>query len=236
MDECFVCGVSGDVARLYDAISTKRIVKICRNCAIKEDMPVIKKSGFSPKPEETLSIKERLSKMSGLPKGYKKAEKSDELKKQEFILRNVADANVRSSLKSQKREDLIDNFQWVIMRARRLKHLTQGQVAEKVHEPEVTIKMAEQGILPKDYHNLIAKLEALLETKLRKSRTGGVSDFFSESLEQNEKKQNFAEDKEVELKFDEDNTRNLTISDLQEMKKKKSEKKFFGLFGKREKR
>ena len=43
MNDCFNCGVSGERIRLFDAISGKGIVKICKECASKENIPIIRK-------------------------------------------------------------------------------------------------------------------------------------------------------------------------------------------------
>jgi len=64
MDKCFKCGVSGDRALLFGAISEKGIVRICRKCSFEEDIPLMKymQEEFEKRP----TVHERLSRLSGI--------------------------------------------------------------------------------------------------------------------------------------------------------------------------
>lgn len=213
VDECFNCGISGERIRFFDAISGKGIVKICEECASKENIPIVRKPSeiLTPTSYRDLhkgkTVYERLSRMSGFDLKNKKSETEKEfLQKQETTLKDIIDKNFKTQFKEKlkPRSDLIHNFHWVIMRVRRSKHITQEQLAKEIAEPEASIKMAEQGILPKDSYKLINKLENYLAIKLIKKE-------FADKIEEKPK----------EIGFDSVTTKSLTISDLKEMKEKK---------------
>ncbi len=219
VEECFKCGISEEKVRLFDAISEKGIVKICKECSQLEDMPVINKPTTlqlkeSEAKAQSKSVYERLSKMSGFdPKNY--VVNNGGLPQQDVSLRDLVDKNFEREVKEkiEPREDLIHNFHWVIMRARRSKKLTREQLAREIAEAVSAVKMAEQGILPEDDYKLINKLEAFLGIKIRKA----------EAIPQ-------LEDKEKDLSFDPMATKTITISDLKKIKEEKNG----GLFDKSE--
>ena len=215
--ECFKCEISGSKARLFDAISAKGIVKICEKCSKEENIPIINKptesqfDEYKKKTKEPQQIKksivyEKLSRMSGISVEDGR-HKSDELIKDEVTLKKIANKNFEDKITKQKpKSHLIDNFHWVIMRARRLKKITQGKLAEEISEPESAIIMAEKGILPEDDKILMDKLERRLGIRLLKD------DF-------REQKRRFPEESFSEkIDFKSDETKILTISDLQEIK------------------
>ena len=216
--ECFKCGVSGSRARLFDVVSDKGIVKICEKCFSEEDMPIVRKpSSFQLDESENKSkpskqtVYERLSHMSGIKKADNVHERNRELlDNQETTLKDIIDKNLeRSSWKIVPKDDLVDNFHWIIMRARRLKHLTQSQFAEAIAEPEAAIKMLEEGVLIEGSYKIINKIENYLGIKLvKKEAVRNVREF----------------DKKID--FDPVTAKTLTISDLKEMKQKKEEKIF----------
>jgi len=65
MEECFKCQVLETKALLFDAILPDGIVKICSKCSSEEDIPIIKDTLF-PKIEKQPTMRERLSKISGV--------------------------------------------------------------------------------------------------------------------------------------------------------------------------
>lgn len=103
-----------------------------------------------------------------------------ELMTQESKIREVMNKNYEEKMKKESfanlnsRPDLVDKFHWIIMRVRRVKGLTQKQLAERVGESENAIKMAEQGIVPPGYA-LLEKLETFLRVKLIKDRKFALS-------------------------------------------------------------
>ncbi len=220
-EECFNCGVSGERLRLFDAISRKGIVKICKECTSKENIPLVKKLEETPLyqnlktnlTERSKTVYERLSRISGYDlKNRKTKEEKELLKKQETTLKDIVDKNFKIQTKETKpRPDLVDNFHWIIMRARRAKHITQEQLAKEIAEPEAAIKVIEKGTFPENSTNLINKLENYLGIKL-------IKEEFAEKKEEKPK----------EIGFDAMTTKNLTIADLKEMRKNKEEKEIFG--------
>lgn len=217
MAECFKCGLSSERTRLFDAISDEGVVKMCEACSKEENLPIVKKpTTFQLKEAERKgTVYERLAGISGIK--YTKAEipeKKQELKKQEITLKDIVDKNYMEKIKKadkikKSHINFIDNFHWVIMRARRLKKLTQKQLAKEIQESEAAIKMAEQGILPEDDYKLINKLEAYLGIKLKEDKTGDYKD-------ENEEKISL---ENLDMKI----AKELTISDLKEIKDKKEE-------------
>ena len=210
MDECNKCGITGDKARLFDAISDEGIVKICERCSREEDIPIIRRpTSFQLKEAERKhSVYERLS---GVKREVKTSEEDKwKLKKEEITLREIVDRNYKNKVQQEKqpRPDLIDNFHWAIMRERRARKISQEQMAKEVGESVAAIKMAEQGILPEDDYKLINKMEKYLGINLiRKEFEGDIKNKTSSPARI--------------LNFDRTVVENLTISDLQEMKKKR---------------
>lgn len=215
--ECFRCGVSGDRIKLYDAISKEGIVKICESCSFKEDIPIIQKpTNFQlQESERKQTVHERLSSMAGIKedKFEKNISKPISSTQQEVTLRSLVDKNFKSKIeeKIESNNNLINNFHWVLMRTRRLKHITQKQLAEAIFESEVAIEMAEKGILPENSDKLIQKIENYLGIKLFKQ--GNI------------KEANFGEHTK-QMNLNSENTKTLTISDLQELNKRNEEEIF----------
>jgi len=219
-EKCFKCGVSGEKSLLLDVILNKGIFKICRRCSFKENSPIVKKPLFSAYPGNVkgrTSVYERLSKIAGInPVEHKekisKIENEKALKyekNQENDLKEIADKNFVDGfqIKQNSRKEFIDNFHWIITRARRAKKLTQKQLAETIKESETAVKIAEQGIIQENSDLFMNKLENFLGIKLLKE-----SSFKQEEL---------IEKNPEGFKFDTANTKSLTISDLKEIKEKR---------------
>lgn len=220
--ECFNCNVSGDKVMLFDAISGKGIVKICEKCSSEERWPIVRKPTIFQLKESVkkYSVYERLSRSSGIVQKEESLRKR-ELEKIEKTLKEEADKNYEQKIQSKQepRSDLIDNFHWIIMRARRLKKLTQEQLAKEISEPEAAIKIAEKGIVPEGY-SLVTKLENFLGIKIVKGES--VRKHEEESDESK-----FEDSREVS--FDTSIVKNLTIDDLKKMKEER-EAKILGSF------
>jgi ribosome-binding protein aMBF1 (putative translation factor) len=209
--ECSVCGVSRKKVRLLDVISSKGIVKICEACSKAEDMPILRRpTTFQLKESEKkppgiydmLSSVRRQKKESFLEFG-KKYEKT----KTETTLKDVIDKNYEIVVSKEKkpRLDLVDNFHWIIMRTRRLKKLTQEQLAKEISESIAAIKMIEDGILPEDDYRLVNKIEGFLGINLVKD----VSKTTPPGPEKSPARI---------IKFDTETMKDLTISDLKRIK------------------
>jgi len=213
MDKCFKCEVSGDRALLFGAVSEKGIVKICRKCSFEENIPIMKY--LKEEVEKRPTVYERLSRLSGVEK------KSDVNKNPE--LERVVNENFKKQVLDENPFGLVDNFHWIIMRARRNKKLTQKQFAEAIEESEEAIIMAEKGILPKNDFVLVNKIENYLKIRIKDELAREKS--FEKEVEK--VKEGFLQNVERDkIKFDDITTKTLTIADLQEMKKKR-EKEIF---------
>lgn len=208
MTECFFCGGEGAD---FDAVTSEGIMKVCRKCAFEEEVPVVrrpttyqlreaerKKPNFKEKAEEERKeIKKELA-------------RREKVEIQDVTLKDIINKNFESQtpVKEKPKIELIDNFHWIILRARKKKHLTQGQLASEIHESEAAIKMIETGQLPEDDFRLVNKIENFLGVRIRE-------DEGYEFVMENEPVR--------VLDFDRKAMENLTISDLQEMKKSREE-------------
>ena len=220
MDYCFICGVSEEKAKLFDAISEEGIAKICERCSFDEGIPLIKRpTTFQLKESERPrgSVYERMKNVSGFKEREDRVERARKfgIEKKDVSLRDIVDKSYKKDVpKKIERTDLVDNFHWAVMTGRRRKKLSQKQLAEQIGESEDAIKMAEQGILPNDENKLAKKLETFLEVMIIKRKIieptisvkrEGVAEISFEPLPQKEPR------------------RDLTIEDLKEMRKRKEE-------------
>ncbi|MFH1801622.1 MAG: hypothetical protein ABH804_02185 [archaeon] len=194
--ECNFCGASGERAKLFDVISDSGIVKACEKCVVKEGLPVIRKQEpfYFKEAEKKQTVYERLSRSAGFDR-----EKSEVKPEPDSNLRKIVEKNYKEKQKTVKPKNLVDNFHWIIMRVRRAKKLTQKQLAENIGEPEIAVKLAEQGILPENYFGFVNKIENAL----------GINIFKKDS----------SPEKPKEIIFDRKNKEYVTIGDLKGMKK-----------------
>ncbi len=203
MSECFKCGISGEEKRLFDAICGSGIIKICFKCSSEENFPMIHKpTSFQLKDsEKEKTFREDVESFAEKPKLMK----NDLSSKKNITLRDIVDRNLKigKSENTVPRPDLIHNFHWNIMRARRARHISREQFARDLGESETVVKMVEQGVLPEDDNRIIRKVESYLGINLRKPE--------------------FRRQEKKGLGFDSVSVDNLTISDLKEMKDKKGE-------------
>ena len=206
MEECFKCGISEQNAKLHSAISDKGIVKVCQRCSVDGDLPVFRKK------ETSLEIADRTAPVGGLLKEREKAfesmkagRKNPAMSRQDVNLRELVDNNYKQNIETGKKAwpGVIRNFNWVIMRARRNKGFGQKPLAEAIGEPEVSIRMAESGVLPKEYVPFLRKLEKVLEVNLM--------DDHPFRLEEHKKM----------LDFKDTSSNRMTISDVKSMAKRK---------------
>lgn len=207
MDECYHCGISGNKVSLFKAISKEGIVVVCEKCSLDEGVLSLKpKDSFleSPKPiksKKTTSVYERLKRISGIGRNNQVVSiKSDSLRKQEGDLKKIVDEKVKIEVPGRN-SDLIDNFHWVLMRTRRMRKITQEQIAKEINEPEESIRLLEKGVVPRGYLETVKKLENFLEVKLMK---------------------NTIIEGPKNIGFDTSTTKTLTISDIKKVDQKKN--------------
>ena len=117
-----------------------------------------------------VKVSERYAKREGLPILRRPTPKIFHPKKQEEEKRISFD-DLRKPLnwrKSQVFSELIENFHWEISKKRRQIGLSRKQLALDIKESENTIKLVENGILPKDDFKIINKIQERLNINLRK--------------------------------------------------------------------
>ncbi|MFH1365440.1 MAG: hypothetical protein ABIH28_02570 [archaeon] len=206
MEECFKCGVSGEKFKLNDAISEKGLVKVCSRCSIDGDVPVMKRK------ETSLENADRIAPVGGLIKEREKAfeqskfgRKGPTPSRQDFTLRDLVEKNYKENAGNEKTSfpGITRNFNWVLLRARRNKGFGQKQLADMIGEPEIAVRMAERGILPKEYVPFIRKLERVLEIDLMENHPF--------RLEEHKKM----------LDFKESPSKEITIRDVRSMTRRK---------------
>ena len=211
MVECFFCGNDGAI---FGAVANGEIVNICHECSLKENVPIVKR----PTSSQLIEAERRYPTFRERAEQRRKEIEKENSKRvysdnQNVNLRDIVNKNYKPSISAKESSDLglIDNFHWIIMRARRKKHLTHKQVAEAIQESEAAVEMLEKGQLPRDYPKLINKVEHFF----------GINITDKKGIKMPEK-QTIRESARV-LNFDADTARNLTISDLQRLKKQKEE-------------
>lgn len=135
-----------------EAIKEGEIIKISEKEALDEDLWILRKIYEDDAPKVKAS--ERIgSYRSGVESSMKVR---DMMGKPEYKKNNVL-------------RELVDNFHWKIVRARRIKDITRKQLAEVSGISEDELKMIENGILPRDDFVLITKIQQNLGINLRKS-------------------------------------------------------------------
>jgi ribosome-binding protein aMBF1 (putative translation factor) len=193
--ECSKCGRSDNETPLFDVISDEGIVKICNGCNSEENFPVVREPG------EGIPVERR----KFVPRG------SSVSKEEPKSMRDLVEKNFNKNplIGGEQRNDLVQNFHWVIMRARRAKHLSPREVAQEVGTDAVTVLRAERAMLPDDYHDFIMKLESVLGVNLiKKEKREEVQRVYSGSVKSG-------------INFNELGREDLTIADLKRIKDEK---------------
>jgi|TARA_Y100000034_G_scaffold132636_1_gene196107 ribosome-binding protein aMBF1 (putative translation factor) len=217
MEYCSKCQAPETMVILFDAVLPEGIVKICGKCSTNEDIPIIKETILQEeKFQEELKIQDRLAKISGVKLEERKSDEN--LKQIDENLRETVKENFVKDLTFDLnlKKELIDNFHWIVMRARRMKHLTQEQLAREIQEPEEVIKMIEKGDVPQR-RNIIRKLENHLNIVI----TNGFRDERQQEDSIPIRTSGNEENKDFNIK----DMSNLTIADLQEMRNKEKKLK-----------
>ncbi len=166
MASCFKCGVDESKAVLLDGISSSGVVKVCRRCLITEDISIIRKSAAQQAEEK--SVAERMAQISGHT--GRSGSFLKPVRREDVVLKNVIEANFKKNMKEDVdlKNSLVVNFHWVILRARRSKHMTLDQLAVTLREPKIALEALERGFVPEKSRDLITKIENYLFIRLRK--------------------------------------------------------------------
>ena len=199
MQECYKCHTPQTKAILFDVILPHGIDKVCGKCSVSENSPIFRDVKDIDIIEKTPTNKERLERISGvkLDKNFGNMQPSETDKRLKEIVRSNFTRTFSQIPEMEK--ELVDNFHWIVMRARRMKHYSQEQLAKVINEPIELVKMVEAGNAPQK-REVIRKLEDVLGIKIRKE----------------EPKEEVAFDKK-ELDFDFKDIDDFTIFDLKKL-------------------
>lgn len=142
---------------IVDAIENGRIVRVKESYAREEGLMILKRA---------LSDEDKAKQNSGGKFGGGR-------KREDEYARRVYGDDLRKPLRWLQNKvvaDLVPNFQWVISQARRVKNVSRKQVADAIGEPESSVKMIENGVLPKDDFVLVNKIQTYFGINLRKDK------------------------------------------------------------------
>lgn len=202
MDECFRCEIPDTRTLLFEVIYSQGVLKICRKCFIKEDLPTIKHKVIDYE-----TIEKPIRQKTHVPsKPIDLGQKEEDVK-----LKDIIDRNFQQTFRDDLdlKEDLIENFHWTIMRARRMKHLTPKELGEAIKEPEIAIKVLEQGKVPENNPGIIDKIQTYFGIRIKKEK------FYSREEIRKEISKIKNDD------FDIFSLQDLTLSELKELKRRK---------------
>ena len=213
MDECFRCGRKEDKVKLLDAVYEKEIAKICEECSVFENVPIIRKPTSSQieESQKSYSIGERMRRMRANskqePEKFNPVSISlDKLRKPKDY-KSLLDSKFKKAKENNQPLNLVDNYNWHILMTRKKRKIDRKQLANAIGESEEVIRMIEEKFLPDDALRIIAKIEQYLGIKIR---TGG------EEVKITQKKI---------LRFDPETTKKITIDDLRRMKEARENSK-----------
>ncbi|MBS3094598.1 hypothetical protein J4474_02945 [Candidatus Pacearchaeota archaeon] len=193
--ECEKCGVSEDKASLFDVVFEDKLVHMCKRCAEFEDLPVIRKissyDGGIPE-DRHQSVYERMVKISGVKRDSENVPKinpREAIQKKDMTLRDVVERGMKDRVETQpvvmKRPDLLGNYHWIVMRARRSRKMSHVQLADEIGESPDVLMRIERGILPeKDI--VLRKLEKALKIRLFVVSPEDNEEYFSSVVDGNE--------------------------------------------------
>ena len=212
MEECFKCHAPETKVLLFDVILPRRLAKICGKCSSSVNFTIIKKVSVPLEKPKVSTVREVLLRISGIESEEKKEDTEKIKQEEERKLKEILKANPSKefSFDLNLGKELIDNFHWVVMRARRMKHITREQLAKSIQEPDEIIELIEKGEAPLR-REIIRKIEIFLGISILKTEEDKTSEKIHET-ELIELK------KESELDFK--NIDDLTISNLQKMENK----------------
>lgn len=165
MKNCYICNVTEEKVRIFDAVYELRIINLCERCSIIENIPIIKKPNTEQlKESETTRVSERMRALGRI----KEAKKNDMFFKGDKL--RELDKNPDLEKPEKENLNLSDHFHWEIMKNRRRRGWSQKQLANFIGESEKAIKMIEDKELPDNAKRIITKIEQLLQINLRKKQ------------------------------------------------------------------
>ena len=138
----------GGESEKVEVIEEGKIVEVSEDYALREGLPILRKS--------SINVEENSEKVES-----RKEEEERRLLMDDY--RKPLDWRDNKIVK-----ELVDNFHWHILRERRRKGISRKEFSEGIGESENTIKMIENGTMPKNDFDLINKIQDFLGLKLRK--------------------------------------------------------------------
>lgn len=252
---CAICEKTEDETYLFDGVGRQGIIKVCKDCAEEENIPILKKPKVENiENERKLTVRERMERMSGMTKK----------KDREQLIANKNLNRLKIPPKKQTSNKLVDNYDWDLKMYRRRKKISLKQLSEKTQVSEKDLENFEKGQLPENFERIAERIEIGTGLKLLNRSRQEVNFIMPEKKEDKEKeilnnvKQKMKEMKEDDFaeyvhEIDEEvNKKNLkeeklkklekgeldlskrkdvqdiTLSDLQKMKKEREEADMFG--------
>ena len=218
---CFICGIPDSEARMFDVISDSGLVKVCSRCSTEVDLPIIRKAEDVKTKGEEFSVK-KMKEYAGLSttseklttKDVLKAKAADDLNRARKVsginvstssvtFRDLVESKFETNRKQHNsREDLITNYHWDIMKARRAKRISKEKLAKDLNISLDVARKIERGVYDFNGNELLERLEVYLGLSLikeefrNKNKKGGIMGI-SDNLtiaDLNEIKQKVAED------------------------------------------
>lgn len=228
-EKCFRCERSSSQAKLLDAVYENDIVKICEECSLLENIPVIRKPSSEQlnESEKPFTLRERMRRMARIEdKPEKHLPSLDSLRKPKDY-RQILEEKHQLAKKRNIPLNLIDNFNWHILMARKKRKMTRSQLANAISESETAIRMIEEKEMPDDALLMINKIEQFFGIKLKKESEQEVKiKNFVQKISSGSSFPIKQAEQAIEkpfrvLRFDPETAKNLTIADLVRIKKEK---------------
>ena len=155
MIECSLCGISVGSSEVYKGIHKERgVVNICHKCYLKKRVPLIEKKEIDwNEVDKRGTVRDRLSRMAKVNVEKTRIATKRFEKPEDVELKDIVEKSVRKEVEIGPRsyDDLVDNFNWAIMRKRRSKKMSRSELAQEVKESPIIIESLEKGVLPRDY-------------------------------------------------------------------------------------
>lgn len=154
METCFRCGRSSEEVRLFEGVYSNEIVVSCERCSLIEGIPIIKIPSTDQlrNSEKGVHVYQRMKRLAGFGAANNPEKSvSEELKELE--------EHPELEVPEEAPVKLVDNFHWIIQHERRLKGLTQRQLADNIGESEKAIQLIERNNLPENSLPVLKKLE-----------------------------------------------------------------------------
>jgi ribosome-binding protein aMBF1 (putative translation factor) len=166
---CAICKRENDEVTLFEGILKTEMIRICKECADTEGVPLVKKPSEDQlqKADERYSVRERMEIMSGI-------RDTTEISEDQTITQGNL-AKLRTPPKKQYHEDVLDNYYWEVNIARRRRKLSIKQLANLIKIDAKILQSIERGKIPENFNEIFLQLESFLGIKLLKNHQEKVN-------------------------------------------------------------